>query len=263
MLAFAPVAMAYEWTTLSFATANWMLIVSCLLYAHLGLFLLWQAIHEDWQASPLVRWGACLLLALPVLRFALEGFYDVVVIAPLVLSARWLHDAKWSRAALAFAVALFLHYRALFFAPYAIVALAGAVRSFGSLGARDAASLLLCGILGGTACYTLLIVQPWLATFPLTSPVNLAGGHALASAGYAAFALLVVTAFWRTRCALDAAVAFVVFAMLIAVRQVQGWHIIALLPWVVAPVSTSCRSPWLPRVFRGASTGFVYLILVS
>ena len=263
MLTFAPVAMAYEWTSLSFATANWMLIVSCLVYAHVGLFLLWQAIHGEWRAPFVVRWGMCFLVAVPVVRFALEGFYDVVLIAPLVLAARWLHDAKWSRAALAFAFAFFLHYRALFFAPYALVALVGAWGSRGALGRRGVIELLLAGVLCGIAGGTLLVVQPWLAAFPLTSPVNIAGGNSLATTGYAAFAFLVMTAFWRTSCRLDAGVALTVFAIIVTVRQVQAWHIIALVPWVVAPVPIQCRSPWLPRVFRGVATAFVYLVLVS
>ena len=263
MLAFAPVAALYEWTPLPFALANWMLVVSCLIYAHVGLFLLWQAIHDDWDASPLVRWGICLLVAVPILRFALDGFYDVVMIPPLFLSARWLHEGKWSRAAMAFYFAFFLHYRALFFAPYAILALVHACRSPNDWGSRDVFSLLMTCLLGGIASYTLFLVQPWLHAFPLTNPVNLAGRHFGASIGYVAFALFIVLAFWRVDARLDAAISVTLFALLISVRQVQAWHIIALIPWIAAPTSRGARSPWPARIIRGAATAFVYLVLVS
>ena len=62
---------------------------------------------------------------------------------------------------------------------------------------------------------------------------------------------------------LDAAIALTLFAILISVRQVQAWHIIALVPWVVAPISPGARSPWPARIIRGAATAFVYLVLIS
>jgi hypothetical protein len=204
----------------------------------------------------------CLLVAVPVVGFALDGFYDVVVIAPLVLSARWLHEARWSRAVLAFGVAAFLHYRALFFAPYAVVALVSAFRAPGALGVRDLFALLLAAVLGGVAAYTLLLVQPWLHAFPLTNPVHLAGRHFVATTGYAALALLVAVAFWRVGSRLDASIALTAFAILLSVRQVQAWHIIALVPWVVAPVPPD-RAPWPPRLLRCAGCAFFYLVLVS
>jgi hypothetical protein len=263
MLAFAPVALLYETTAIPFALASLLLVVSCLAYAHVGLFVLWRSIHDEWRASPLVRWTACLVLAAPILYFALDGFYDVVLVAPIVLSARWLRDEKWSHAALAFAVAFFFHYRALFFVPYAVVAVAHAARSSRSREGPALLRLALAALLAGTALVTLLLVRRSLAAFPLTNPVNVASGHLLATAGYVALALLVVFAFSRMGSRLDAAVALSIFTILLSVRQVQVWHVIGALPWLATPTPATCRSPWPVRMLRAGAAAFVVLVLVS
>lgn len=263
MLLFAPVAMLYEWTPISFAVTNWLLIVTCLIVAHVGLYLMWQTVHETWILSSAARWAICVLLAIPVIWFSLDGFYDGVLIAPLVLTARWLHASKWTCAVLAFALAVFCHYRALVFAPYALVALVGVARSVRVLSRADVARLLLAATLAAFAAYTFILVAPSLRDFPLTNPVHPAIGHPLATAAVVTFAMLAATLLWRLQSPLDAAIAATIFGFLLAIRQVQIWHVVAIMPWIVAPLAKGTLSSWWPRLIRAASVGVVYLVLTS
>jgi hypothetical protein len=263
MLLFAPVAMLYEWTPISFAVTNWLLIVTCLISAHVGLYFMWQAVHETWNLAPTARWAVCFLLAIPVIWFSLDGFYDGVLIAPLVLTARWIDESKWTCAMLAFVLAVFCHYRALVFAPYGIVATIGVARSVRALSRADVARLLLAATLAAFSVYTFLLVAPSLRDFPLTNPVHPAIGHPLATAAVATFAMLAATLLWRLRSPLDAAIAATVFLFLLAIRQVQIWHVVAIIPWIVAPLASKTLSSWWPRLIRVASVGVVYLVLTS
>lgn len=224
MVAFAPIALLYELTSITRAFASFLLIATCLVFAHAGLWVLLQSIQQEWRTSTVVHWCVLALVAVPILLFALDGFYDVILIAPIALSARWLRDGRWTHAALAFAVAFFFHYRALFFLPYALVAVARVCRAYRDLDRPGILRLAASAGFAGSALLTLAMVRPSLAAFPLTNPVHLASGHPVATAGYLMLAVLVVSAFSTAGARLDAAIALTIFAILLAARQVQAWR---------------------------------------
>ena len=55
---------------------------------------------------------ATLLVWFPVVHWTLEGFYDVAMIAPLLLCWRYLGQRRGLAAGVAFCAAAFLHFRA-------------------------------------------------------------------------------------------------------------------------------------------------------
>ena len=77
------------------------------------------------------------------------------------------------------------------------------------------------------------------------------------------FAMLAATLLWRLQSPLDAAIAATIFGFLLAIRQVQVWHVVAIMPWIVAPLTKGTLSSWWPRLIRAASVGVVYLVLTS
>jgi hypothetical protein len=240
----APIATLYHFTSMSFATATHLLIVLFLAVAHIAFWLIWRLGPHRGVA---LYGGAAIVAYLYVVYWTLFGFYDAAAVVPLLLCIRSIVDQKPIAAVVSFAVAAFVHFRALYYVPWLLVAAAEIVRlrSWRDCSAREWFALALAALLGGSALYTFLLVQPWLSCLPLGNPIH--PGHvrlvpaiAFALAFGAAAAL-----FGRGRAWLDLAILAWSSLCLILTRQVQAWHAVLLFPWIFAP----CTRP-LARVAR-------------
>lgn len=238
MVLTAPVALLYSFTDLTFAGANRLLVLLFLLYAHIPVLLLLRQALGDPPASPVGVLAGALVYA-EVVHWALEGFYEGLLVAPLLLSARALHRGDGLTGLLWFSAAASLHFRAYFFAPWAVYAVVLLLRRRPpSYGRRE---LLLAAGTAGLALASLgpfALLWPALRAMPVTSRFNLAGPE-VSTAGLAP--LLVVVAvgalsFAWSRAWLDLAVLGWLTVMLLSLRETYPWDLLTLLSWLVAPV---------------------------
>jgi hypothetical protein len=118
ILAVLPVALVYEFTTLSFSAACHLLIWLFVAYAHVALYLLGRVL----LSMPRVGLAVFSVAYFESIHWALEGFYDVAALIPLAWSALAARRKDWLSSLLGYALALFVHFRALFFLPWALLA---------------------------------------------------------------------------------------------------------------------------------------------
>jgi hypothetical protein len=260
LLLSAPVALAYHVTPLSFSDASRLLVLSYLLYAHVGLFFVLRWLMSgSAQPQALGLLGGFLLYAESV-RWALEGFYDVALLAPLALCGYFLHQRRGLAALVSYCVAAFIHYRAFFFAPLSLYALYLLLREGRRepWGVRQWLAMGAVAVLGGTSLQTFGLVAPSLTLFPVTNPLRLPETHGLVhllvGGGLVAVALIYARA-W-----LDVALLGWMGMMLLRIYQTQAWHALSLVLWLALPVWTS-RSERVPLV-RDARLAFVWMMAV-
>jgi hypothetical protein len=239
MLLVAPFAALYHFTSVSFSAINRALLVWYLLLAHVSLALLFEGVLRL-RAHRLVCAFVCIYVYGATVRATLEGFYDATAIAPLVLTATFLHARRGVAASLAFAAATVTHFRALFFAPWGGEAALLALRSIGAWRARQWIAAAVAALLMTATVVPLFILRPTLRTLPNenwlspTSPLF----HPLALAAYVALTLVVGIVFVRARSRSDVLVLLWFAVMLVAnLRQTRWWHPTVLLAWVGAPVA--------------------------
>jgi hypothetical protein len=260
LLLSAPAALAYHFTPLSFTGASRLLVLSYLLYAHVGLFFVLRWLLSG-SAQPLALGllGGFLLYSETV-RWSLEGFYDGALLAPLALCGYFLIQRRGLAALVCYCVAAFIHYRAFFFAPLSLYALylLFRERKREPWGVRQWVAMGAVAVLGGASLQTFGFVAPSLSLFPLSNPLRSPETHGLlhllVGGGLAAVALLYARA-W-----LDLALLGWLGMMLPRIYQTQTWHALSLLMWLALPVWTS-RSERVPLV-RDVRLAFVWMMAV-
>lgn len=245
----APVAALYEFTSLSFSGANRLLIVLLLLLAHLSLSLIWRT------GVSLRRAGTLGMIALVVTYFAvihwtLEGFYEATILAPLVLSARYLRQGRGLEALVAFSVAANIHFRAYFFAPLAIYAawLILHDRAWRTWHRRE---WVLAGVAAALCLISLGVfatVWPAIMSLDPTDDVAVLGhvDHASVAIVVGTVALLIGVFVW-CRSWLDVAIAAWLGLTVLLLRQTWEWDVVTLLAWLAFPLAAS-RASWIPLV---------------
>jgi hypothetical protein len=247
MLLVAPVAVLYHYQNISFSTANRLLLMLFLFYAHLALFFFFELTlvpAPESLALERARLVTAGLVYLEVIHWTLEGFYDAAALAPLVLCARSLRDRRGLAAMVAFCIAAFIHFRAFFFAPWAIYALVLTIRErqWRSWGVGRALMLALATALGAVSLGVFFILSPSLQNLPIHNFINLENDPRwlawimlpvfLGVVGVAARELR------RLRAWLDLAVLGWLALMLVALHEAYPWHVIlAMVPWLCAPPS--------------------------
>jgi hypothetical protein len=232
---FAPVALLYHFTSLSFARANLLALCLLLVYAHVSLYLLLRATDGE----PL-RALTLLVVYFPLIHWTLEGFYDGALLAPLVACALLIRRRRGIEALLAFCVAAAIHFRAFFYAPWAMAAAILVVRQrqWRSWGAPEWAMAAGCGALSVATLVPFAILKEALGSLGYT---NLAALQQMrpealvlaAIAGVAAILLL------RARAWLELAMLLWITAMLFSLHQAEQWHAVVLLAWLCAPAAGS------------------------
>ncbi len=265
MVLTAPVAVLYHFTPLSFTNANRLLLVILLGAAHLGLFLLLDGLLS---APPEVRYSSLLAGFLGVnflLRWTLEGFYDSALLFPLLLCWRYLGQRRGLAAGVAFCAAAFLHFRAYYYAPWAIWAAAMVVRErqWRTWTPRDWTAAGAAALLGGASLTTYFLALPGLlAVDQLLSPLLITKAHVVAPALWVAAAVgaVAVAAFFAASSRIDAAMAGWIGLVLTQVRQSLAWYPLAAVPWMVSPPRPG-RPERAPLVMEARVLVFLFLVL--
>lgn len=257
----APTALVYHFTSLSYAGATRLLNLSYLAYVHLGLFFLLRGWFSGTGRDTTFGLLGALLLYNESVHWALEGFYDGAVLAPLVLCGHYLQQRRGLAALVCYCAAAFLHYRAYLFAPLALYALWLVLkeeRPRWPWGARQWSALAAIVVLGGASLYTFWLLSPWLARFPATNPLRDPNNPALArllfTSALAAVPLLLARA-W-----VDLALVGWITWMNSRIYQTMPWHVICLLMWLALPV-WGTRAERFPLV-RDVRLAFVVLLSV-
>src|SRR5207302_10506100 len=105
----APLAALYHFTPLSFTMTNRLLLVLFLFFAHLGLFVLLDGLWSLPEPLCSAAFLPGLIGANEILHWTLEGFYDAILVAPLLLCWRFLGQRRGLWAITAYCVAAFFH----------------------------------------------------------------------------------------------------------------------------------------------------------
>jgi hypothetical protein len=241
LLIVAPIAALYHWTPLSFSWADHLLILLFLACAHFAFYQIARGAPAEGRT---LYAGAAVVAYVYVTFWTLRGFYDPAVLVPLIVCGESIYRSNPLRACGAFAIALFVHFRALFYVPWALLAGWQLVeqRAWRSWSFRDWAFAAAGLVVAGVALYTLVLVAPAMDHLPLANPVHVG---ALRTSSVTAFAASIVLAGWlfaRERAHLDIAMLVWFSVMIVAIRQLQAWHAFVFVPWVFAPApSPSAR----------------------
>jgi hypothetical protein len=255
LLLVGPIGALYHFTSMSFGAAAHSLIILVLGCAHYFFFL---ALRDTPEHGRRVYLAAVGLAYAYVAFWTLRGFYDMAAAIPLIIGGRAIKAKQWRIAFVAISCAFFLHYRALFYVPWAILAVREIIRAreWQSWRAGEWSSAFVAVTVGCVSLYTFALVAPSLARFPAENPIH---PGQLKTAPVVAFALSATTAavlFIRSRAMLDLAMLAWIALILVGVRQVQAWHVFLLIPWVL----TKSTPPILPRLGRIA---FVTCVTVA
>jgi hypothetical protein len=234
----APVAALYHETALSFSAACHLLILVFLAGAHLAFYFAWRNAPDRGR---LLYVAAALVAYVYVAFWTMRGFYDAAAVAPLIVCGAAFDRRRWLAVCAAFAIALFIHYRALFYAPWLLVAAWGLARdrAWRSWSRGDWA--VVCGAvsLGALSLYTFALVTPTLGQVPLANPVHPGDLHAVPVIAFGASVALAAALFIRQASRLDLVMLVWMTLMLIAIRQLQAWHAFIFVPWVLAPAASN------------------------
>jgi hypothetical protein len=263
MLLTAPLAALYHFTSIPATAVNRMLLVLLLACAHLGLLVL----LEDLFAAPEgLRWHTLLpgfLGALAVLHWTLEGFYDCSMVAPLLLCWRYLGQRRGLAAGVAFCAAAFLHFRAFYYAPWALAAglLVLRERQWRSWTRRDWLAAGAAALMGAASLGSYFLALPGMIAFPdYLSPLLITRSHLDRSALLTAalIAGVALTAFVAARSWLDVLMVPWLALVLTTVRQTMPWYMIAIVPWLCS-VPRPGRPERAPLVLDGRVLIFLFL----
>lgn len=235
----APVALAYHSTGLSFFGASRALVLLFLLVTHVGLYVLLRGALEGRVRPGEIGLLGGVLIAAEFIHWSLEGFYDGVLLAPLVLCGFYLRERRGLAAVVAFCVAAFFHYRTFFLAPLVLYALYLIVRErqWRQWRGRAWVGVAVAAVLGGASLYTFWLISPWLPRFPETNALKWQEGNVLAlQVGVAC--VLAAAVFLYARAWLDVVMLGWFVVMISRVVQTQAWHSLALVFWLALPAWT-------------------------
>lgn len=239
---FAPVALAYHFTPLTFTGANLFALLLLLAYAHVSLYVALRSL----DGSPLEVLSG-LVVFFPLIHWTLEGFYDGALIAPLLVSARQLRARRGVEALLAFCIAAVIHFRAFFFAPWALAAVAQIVRErqWRRWGWRGWTMAIVSLVLAAATLIPFALLQPWFRNLGYSNQVALGAGPAMRPLviAFAAAVFLAAILLWRDRAAFEMVMLAWIGVMLLSLHQAEQWHSVALLPWLCAPVAARHAAP--------------------
>lgn len=240
LVLFAPPALLYHHTGISWSAINLVLIEMMIVGAHLTLYLALVAGARFREGSWIGVFGLYVTYSLLV-HWALEGFYDSLWVAPLVLTGVFLAQRRGLAAVVTISVALFLHFRAYFYVPWALYALYvlwrdGRWKSW-SIGRQVAFGV--AGALGVSSLYVFWITRSAMAGHRLTNDLNpdspefnLAGVAVLVLVA-AALAVPLI----RGRAWLDLAMVGWTALVGVFLPEVNQWDAVAFVPWLVAPTA--------------------------
>jgi hypothetical protein len=248
----APVALAYSFTSLSFAGANRLLIFSFLIYAHVSLFFYFQAWMQARRASA-VGFLTLLVVYGEVIHWTLEGFYEAAILAPLFLCAKWIPERRMLAAVVAYAIAATIHFRAFFFAPWVVYAGISVLTDghWKTWRARDAAAAFVAGTLGATSLFVFGLAWPTLRAMPVAyNPLSLVHGQPHVVLAYVLVLVVVGGALAYARAWMDVVVLAWLTLMFVSLHEAYEWDLTSLLAWLGAPLGLAPKRAALARDAR-------------
>jgi hypothetical protein len=237
LILLAPAAIAYSFTSLSFSGVNKLIIILFLLYAHAALYFVFDGAftaHSGFKIGVI----ATAIIYSEVIHWTLEGFYEAAVIAPLILCARFVVAKKNLYAIVMFCAAVFIHFRALFFAPWVVLAAVMIVRNkeWTAWTKREWAIVPLAIFLGGSALGVYAILWPILRDLPLENAVlNIHAPVPLKLASFGCILICAAGALIYFRAWLDLAVLAWMSMVLVTLREAYEWNLLSMLAWLGAP----------------------------
>jgi hypothetical protein len=234
LLLFAPMAALYHATPIGTATTNRLLVVLCLFFAHAGIFFILDRIEGPLSAL------CALLGASALIHWSLEGFYDASIVLPLLLCDAFLAAGLGASAFLAFGVAMLLHFRALYYAPWGLSAAVLVFRARASLPRAEQVKVAVGALCLAVSVTTFALALPGLLGYPLQlNPLFLrtAALDRTALAEGAALGVAAAAVFVWARSPLDAGLVAWLALVLTQVRQNYSWYSMALVPWLCAPAA--------------------------
>src|SRR6266446_1748868 len=139
-----------------------------------------------------------------------------------------------------FCAASFLHFRAYYYAPWALAAAALVVRErrWQAWHGRDWAALGAAVLLGGASLATFALVLPSLLSYKVyLSPLFVSRDHRIAPALFlgALIAAVAQAPFAAARSWIDALMVPWLAMILTTVRVSEPWYVVATVPWLCAP----------------------------
>ena len=247
MLLVAPIAILYHYTNLTFTNANRLLLMLLLVYAHGALCFFFKFLPESipgrTSLAPIQVITAAVVY-MEVIHWTLEGFYDAAVLAPLVLCGWYIRKRKGLPAIAAFCLAVFVHFRAFFFAPLLVYALAIIMRErqWRSWNMRQWIILAIAAAMGSASLGVFFILWPSLQRLPISNPINVFYNPAwlmwILLPIFLGLACLVARQLMRLQAWLDFAVFIWMTIMMLSLREAYPWHtILAVMPWLSFPPS--------------------------
>lgn len=258
LLLVAPVAALYHLTSLPFASSTRLLLMSFILGAHIAFFLILDGATRAPIASPKWFWLGFVSIYVMALGWTLNGFFDAVVLAPLALSACALGERRPLSALVWYCVAAFLHFRAYFFAPFALLAAAELVRdrAWRRFGLWQWLAMALAAVMGFLSLGSFALVWQSLKARPPENFVNLSAPDPVVLPAFLLAVALVVRVLWVERARFDVAICLWLALMSVFYRYFCSWHaILAFLPWLFVPLPAVGN---LARI-RAARFGFVLI----
>jgi hypothetical protein len=237
MVLVAPIAALYHYTDLSLSGACRLLVGWYIVLAHLALFFFFLAFFESRGGA--IEWLAAFLVYATVMRFTLEGFYDAAAIVPLVLCVRYAARRHGVAALLAYCVAAFVHFRAFFLAPWALLAAWTCVRSrcWRHLGGRRWLALGAAAGFAACALYTFWLDWPSLRVAGEFNPIVLGHYKQNPDLIWTLEIVIVVCAvalLWA-RAWLDVVMLAWLSLTFFLLREFAGWHLVIPMAWLAAP----------------------------
>ncbi len=241
-----PDGLLYRFTHLSFEAVNLFSLFKYILAAHLLVWILFRMLfapaRDDdlpggvaWNPiDPWLRWGLFGLLYLDTMKWAIDGFYDPIAVAPVFLAVYFLIKQRGTDALLSLAVTMFLHFRGLWYAPLVLFAVWQIVvgREWRERPSRTGTKLVLAALMFGFAGYAFLLLRSTVAAFPHTNPA-FSRGLVPSKAPLWSFGVPVVMVvwylLWARQWALASVIAWQTFT-LVQTPQVMPWHTLFLVP---------------------------------
>ena len=266
MVLTAPLAALYHFTPLSATATNRLLLVLILACAHLGLLVLLDSLL---QAPEALRWHVLLPIYLganAILHWSLEGFYDVAMIAPLLLCWRALANRRGLAASVWFCAASFLHFRAYYYVPWAIAAAVLVLREkqWRAWTRLDWTAAAAGALMGASSLGSYFLALRGLLDFnTYLSPLVITKDHVDRPMLVLALlvALAAVAAFAAARSWLDVLMVPWLALVLTTVRQTMPWYMLALVPWLCS-LPRPGHPERAPLVFDARVLIFLFLAVI-
>lgn len=250
----APEAVLYAHTGLSVRTINRLTIIKHLLAGHLLVYVLLAMLFGGEDDADRRRWRGVAFFIAPfvyftVVPYAMAGFYDSIAIVCVCWAIDRLRRDE-NVAALGFlSLAAFLHFRAIWYVPLGVLALARLRRTpwrtRRGLTVVAGSVVLLAG-----AAVSLALVSPYLTLFPPNNPILVSTLGNLTPAQLDIIAMVLVIGgylAWEKQWLLLVQMAWIVLVIALTV-QAQRWHPMFLLPLLALARWKRARGPTIVAI---------------